>query len=403
MNRALVMILLSLVGLPARAALSPQGGQDSGGGNVIDGKVLESYLVDPATLPGFARIAPQLDTLRANRDTRILVDGSLRKNWYFVPGPLSALSAEQIGATVATEQAARQDLRAIWIDRTLFLKLSEDQQAALLLHEMIMGMRLFKLDSPYFQCKVIFWDSLPNACDEYSRQARGRPLDLTAHDYDAIRLIVRTLLDRPDLPTKDLLRLFNDGGFAFNDFTFRLPLRTPRLADLLQAFSTATLSGQWPAYAYEEKPAVTARRLPGQEAKQTFSPTGRCEFRLKQGNGGQGFTLTVKSTHRGPYRIHAKELTEANFQRGGILFYLDEKGQPAPELGGQATVGTKVTWIQIRLDRVGFERDGQYYTQAQLKAVRILKGVRVDAMGNDAIFAEKSLVCSTEADFSGLE
>ena len=405
MSRVLALFLFTFLVVSANAAISPMGGQDSGGGNTADGKALESYLVDPSTLPGFTKLTAQFRVLNANRDTELLLAATLRKNWYFVPGPLSTLPANRVGSAVAVDQAALQDFSAVWIDSTLFGNLKEEEQATLLLHEIILSYRLYPLNSDLARCRVVWYSLRPDFCDGKSHQPTGKPSDLTADDYETVRSIVRELLDHPDIAESDLLRSFNDGGFSFDDFTFRLPLRKPEPADLFQAFSTAALSHSWPSFGYEQPDAVTLNLLTGVAPTQSFKSNATCHFQVKADAKHNTFTMTITADDRAPYVLHVNPLTADNARSGGYFFYVDSKGQLIPEPDtpdrDSVTIGTKVTWVDIKLSDIGFRDGNQYMTIARLAGVRVLKGVRVDELGNDSIFNEQSVNCTMKPEFDG--
>ena len=127
-----------------------KGTQDSGGGTGVDGKVYESYIVDPTTLPAFKNyIVPIFKNMKSDDDADnqggVLI-ASL-KTWYVAPVELNKISKDLLGVSfvkTSTQQIARQTTKEIWIDKTIFDKMSEQDQAELIIHEMVETMYFYK-------------------------------------------------------------------------------------------------------------------------------------------------------------------------------------------------------------------------------------------------------------------
>lgn len=392
----LLAVAFSLTAAPVFAA---RGGQDSGGGNLVDGKTLESYLVEPGTLPGYARLHVQLETLEKVRESKIHLRGALEKNWYLIPGPFSKLPPERIGAAVVGEQAALQDLSAVWIDKNLFEKMSEDEQASLLLHEIILGFRLLDLDSKYVQCRAIFAENASHFCEDEDRHPFGRPSDLTAGDYDSVRRIVRTLLKSPEQTPDAIERLFGDAGFGFPEVIFEVPKRAPRPEDLFQAFSTARLSESWPDHAYPGLTEFQLTRYDSRFPTGGASATGHCNVEVTMNPDGKGFVLTVSSETRAPMTVRVNKISEDDALPGYYMFYVDKNGDSLRDLPNDvSSIGHHADWLTIGLDPIGFERSTGYYTQASLTSISVgIDAVRVDRSGNDRIRTENQLACSVKS------
>lgn len=210
---------------PAGVQAPEQGTGDSGGGNSYKGKPLESYIFRPTDLPAVQKlILPTLEAA-ADLDVAAPIKGSLFfKTWYRVPGPLKALPSEMIGSAVKTEQAALQDFRQVWIDDDLFSKMSEREQAQLILHEMLMSLKLQKFTSPREAClsDLMGYNSTHYTCDHYSTERLGTPNMLTITDYQQIRQTTDKLLgDTTDLKTEmDWQTLMNIGNFHYQQIYF---------------------------------------------------------------------------------------------------------------------------------------------------------------------------------------
>jgi hypothetical protein len=176
-----------------------QGTGDSGGGNLYKGKPLESYIKSPVEYPSTNRfVLPALDMLPATPIANTLSAILKVKTWYFVPGPLEDLPSEKIGSAVPTQQAALQDFNQVWIDKDKFEKMSESEQAELIFHETLMGMKLLKFTSPQSACLLIEKYKLKSfvmgskyadleKCQTLSNTALGAISELTVTDYSQIR------------------------------------------------------------------------------------------------------------------------------------------------------------------------------------------------------------------------
>ncbi len=131
------------------------GGADTGGSNSIDGKAIESYIVDlendartsdayknyvSATLIKIDKILPSFsDELR-----QILSDKSQnkRRTWYILPGQLQQLDNHTIAipSDVRTEQTALHTKTSIYISEQSYSKIPTDEiKAKHIVHEAIMA------------------------------------------------------------------------------------------------------------------------------------------------------------------------------------------------------------------------------------------------------------------------
>ncbi len=178
-----------------------QGTADSGGGNTFNGKPLESYIVDITLLPAFKnQVEPILEDLKyfsvGNYAFQFLIKN---KAWYFIPEDLTTLPKEKIGSAVHSEQAALQDFKQIWINSKIFDAMtSEEDQAKLILHELLMGLKLLKFDSARQECLgySVSPESSHLECGYFSESARGKPSDLKEKDYAQIRASVDEIFSR---------------------------------------------------------------------------------------------------------------------------------------------------------------------------------------------------------------
>lgn len=136
------LCLLSLVlGLQTAVA----GGRSDGGGNVLGGKMIESYLVDPTTLPEYSQeTAPRLQILEGkNHGLAALVRYGIENlAWYFIPADLKELSQDVTGLPFGSTQIAIQNFvtKEAWIDADAYRGLQNDtERAKLLVHEALLA------------------------------------------------------------------------------------------------------------------------------------------------------------------------------------------------------------------------------------------------------------------------
>jgi hypothetical protein len=172
-----------------------QGTVDSGGGgNTYEGRPLESYIQKITDLPAYKnQIAPILANLESNNRLAMaftsMVEG---KTWYLIPGDLNKLPDTKIGSAVATEQAALQDFKQVWLNTKIFDAMKEDDQAKLILHEILIGLRILQFDSAKEECQRFYPDAV-GKCHSLSTVASGRPTDLSKEDYALVRSVGGTV------------------------------------------------------------------------------------------------------------------------------------------------------------------------------------------------------------------
>lgn len=132
------------------------GPTDSGGGNGANGKALESFKVKILNNPDYlALIQPVLDQVQAKNPEMFasMLHILSERNWYMVPVPMKAIPSERIGVSfIKTEQIALQSQSEVWFDSTIFDKMSDQEKTVILVHEMMMGIRLFEFQNKLDIC-----------------------------------------------------------------------------------------------------------------------------------------------------------------------------------------------------------------------------------------------------------
>jgi len=126
--------------------VSEDGGADVGGGNAIQGKMIEEYQVDVTEILEYQEaILPIIKTLQAqfpDLAADFLHIARARK-WYIVPADLKSLDALKIGIPleIQTEQVALHTPEKIFIDRRRWEVMSSSSKSYLILHEIVMGIK----------------------------------------------------------------------------------------------------------------------------------------------------------------------------------------------------------------------------------------------------------------------
>jgi hypothetical protein len=411
---AKILLMLGLFAVQSLVAVTafadPSAGPGAGGGgNLVRGKMIESYIIAPEKIPGFDGLAAQLATLGSTGDSKSLLEGILkRKVWYLIPGPLEQLPASRIGSAVAGEQAALQDFSAVWIDQDLLKTMPAQQQSELLLHEILMGFRLVKFDSSFHQCQLIVNHEWWGGCENHDMIPRGAPSDLKAADYDSIRVVVRTLMDNPQPTTKEFNALMRDQDFAFAGAPFKdeIKERRAQAEDLLQAFRTAELAEDWPSYAYTQPQVFERMSSPSVWRMEAtpYEPVSRCHFKLALSANKKSFTLTIHADHQDPFIVHVKKL-----QNGDIGYYpLDAQGNDLgnpqddthPSKYVALPIGGKIVRLNLYLINTGIDTFyGKPVTRARLDAVYVETSVKVDGALTEATL--RTLLCSKRPVWDG--
>lgn len=202
------------------------GGTDSGGGNSVSGRPIESYarnIFDETVVK--THIIPLISKLHEihPRFASDLIHIGINRTWYILPVELNKIPSSVLGVSFSDsqlEQMALQNLKAIYINSTLFEKSDRDEDRALLiLHEMVMGVFLMKYKDALDECySNIAWMRLYSKNHNLYRNERascaikniysnssdlpitnlGKKMSLSTEDYDNIRELVVNLWQNLD-------------------------------------------------------------------------------------------------------------------------------------------------------------------------------------------------------------
>jgi len=217
-----------------KKGLISSGGGDAGGGNLLDGRPIENFASDMSGTPEMIqaiRIANLIGDVKFQSLNKIIKSIVEKKTWYLVPIHLPALSEDKIGTPFASTQGALQDFEEVWIDKNRYDLMSFKEKVILLVHEIFMGLKIFKSESIYQQCK---WaEPFYEGCLKFESINSRKPLLLTPSDYQDIRKLgaqfsrnydlLMTSTYRNELIEKISSLVFENGGF---DSQFIKPSRS---------------------------------------------------------------------------------------------------------------------------------------------------------------------------------
>ncbi|UYL10211.1 hypothetical protein B9G69_006415 [Bdellovibrio sp. SKB1291214] len=213
----------SSAGNPSPMAGSQMDGTtDGNGGNGVNGKMYESYIVNPLDLPAYKNILAQkfeaLTNLEKDPQKAEITKKWLNllfesKTWFLAPVSLKSLSKKTLGVEFiegSTEQLALQTENEVWIDAKAFAQMSEIEQATLITHEFLMTSYLFNMKSEKEKCLKYqtiaeFQASLCNTLDSTEKK-----VELATKDYNRIRKATSLVMNMSANPTANDLKGFNN-------------------------------------------------------------------------------------------------------------------------------------------------------------------------------------------------
>lgn len=227
-----------------KSAQNPQGTTDGGGGNAIDNRMLESYIIKPEDLPATKlHIAKKIAQLFGDEQDPSGHMIFKIKTWYLIPASLKQANKKALGIEFTedqTQQVAIQTRDEVWINSNIFNKMSIEEQAKLILHESMMTFYMVKFLSIQEICdkseKAGHHCEIPSLgtkkFEELYKPEPERPL--IAQDYNAIRSITNWVWNaNDDLDQSDFYRVSIAEGFdsrfysrsADKEEQTRLPLK----------------------------------------------------------------------------------------------------------------------------------------------------------------------------------
>ncbi len=250
---------------------SSEGTSDSGGGTGVDGKIFESYVVDPVKIPSYkTHLKPLFDNIKS--DDAVETNDSFFENifsiktWYVAPIELEKINKDVLGISFiksTTTQIARQTTREVWIDRSRFDALTSREQADVLLHEWVMNVYFFKFMSLKDFCRVsafVIDEKDDKNCAQHSTMLdKALPAEpmraLNDKDNENIRAVTGWILNNAQKPIKfkDLIQVLANNDFdkrMFNPDNYDMTTTSEELKvtrkELYYAINGAELTGHMP-------------------------------------------------------------------------------------------------------------------------------------------------------------
>lgn len=214
------------------------GGDTVGGGSTIKKRPLESYAKKLEKVDAYKlKVVPLIEKLKMElpRMAADFIHLSNNRVWYFIPASLDKIKSAVIGTySPEVDQTAVQDLNAVWFDSNLFDEMEKEDQARLIIHELVMGMHLLEYKPRLDRCfakaalnlftvseksAAIYSDEIQNCKNNYliGIDQTSHKFTLTNDDYDVIRKIVIELTsDEPNW--KQIKQIVEDNKLrSYND------------------------------------------------------------------------------------------------------------------------------------------------------------------------------------------
>lgn len=202
------------------------GGGDTGGGAGRDGRPLEDFIVNIQEDEDFRTILMPLILKIDKIHSRLAADLlhiSKERSWFKIDVSLEKIPAFKMGVYFPTDQMALQNKKEVWIDNLIFTKMTSQNRAKLLLHELIMGIRLLEFASPLDLCLAKATTGLlPSGKDDYKENRKkcfddpdnafdpnyGHKISLEDIDYANIRKLTKMLFENSNDLTKEEIETF---------------------------------------------------------------------------------------------------------------------------------------------------------------------------------------------------
>lgn len=202
------------------------GTTDGGGGNGAGSKVYESYIVNPLKLEAYKKhLEPIFMKMRMPQesDASFIEGFALTKTWYIAPVKINPLDKETLGLAFSedqTQQLARQTSQEIWIDSGYFDKMTSEEQAKLILHEIVMATYFIKYKKMSAICRMMRTATSKHECDERVDEVflEVKEAPLKARDYTNIRNMTGILWNQGKSSSVETLYT----QFLKNDFDSRI-------------------------------------------------------------------------------------------------------------------------------------------------------------------------------------
>lgn len=280
------------------------GPSDGGGGDICNGRLVESYRIKISEMGAFRKmVLPIFEKISSQADDK--GNNSLKqvdnfKNWYLIDCALSQIPQERKGLYLESFQAAVQTNKEIFIDSKAFKAMTEEEQAKLILHEIVMGLYLIKYSTLADYLSMVSGDvKQKEMISKISQWKKFRPLPyrpLDSIDHQKIRTVTAWIWEnRNDLENK-LLELKN--LFQNNDFDKRIQFVTLKndyqskiiklkIEKIIKIFKKHQWSKLFPQYCQFDSVSLISQSkcdveiIPANIENETVSENSVKDFRIK--------------------------------------------------------------------------------------------------------------------------
>lgn len=211
------------------------GGGDLGGGNTLEGKLIEDYRVMISEDSAYREYIKPIVLLLKDQFPELAADFlhiTEARRWYIVPADLNSLDSLKIGIPfeMKTQQVALHTPEVIYIDKRIWDTLELYQKGLLITHEIVMGVKWIEnhegLDRCLAESRRIFVKNNFTVTDDYNEAKRKCHKEYVRHfinptkfklkgqDYDNIRTLTSDLFKfKEKINWEDLKNWFKSVSF----------------------------------------------------------------------------------------------------------------------------------------------------------------------------------------------
>ena len=159
---------------PGQPKAPPARGMDGtmsiGGGNGVDGKVMESYVKKIEEFREYKRhVIPVLRRMKQVKPDPLVAYlewVARNKSWYFVPWDLEKLPKEKVQLHFGSGQYGIHTEQEIYVHKPTYEAMNPADRAFFLLHEMVMGAKHLMKKDPLTQCRLLTRLTQQRACND---------------------------------------------------------------------------------------------------------------------------------------------------------------------------------------------------------------------------------------------
>lgn len=275
-------------------AAQVMGTGDGGGGNAINFRMLESYKIDPTSLPAAKELQKLID-LGASR----MVNGFKFKNWYLAPINLNKVPKDVLGISFSDssyQQIAIQTKEAVWIDESLFNQMTILEQATLLTHELVMAVyltRFYDVDETLKMLKASGPLHDRSVLNYLNKILKSEPVrSLNANDYEEIRNMTAWLMNHKDSATNEIL--LNE--FSSRDYFKHIEAPSQEPAKEIEKRVFSLMTDDLKALVDE---AIAAKRIEADCRAVILRQNFSCDIKTENNLDSNGFKIIITNKDSG--------------------------------------------------------------------------------------------------------